>query len=268
MQRGLVAQGLVKPAPKEPAADTDAIRYFLPGVEPTGVAEVRFNIVEGAGLMLYAKFYAIPGHGDPEYALPMTKGEATRAVALIRKGKQWTDIAVKNHVGLFSKRIGFFDDVHGADPAATETGGKDDSAGKAAENTETDSSIDIREKTAKPDEAAGANEATSNETAGNETAGKETAGNETAGADQATPSELTSKSEDPQDFKAVNFNSYEDGSTSIQIEHAVKGFSRRFNLSLENALKLADSLEATINGATSKLEKREYDTKEKDKLFQ
>lgn len=72
----------------------------------------------------------------------------------------------------------------------------------------------------------------------------------------------------PRDFRGVNFNSYEDGSTSIQIEHSVGGFSRRFNMWLPNALELADSLESTLEYATFRLENRDMGKDEVDQLFQ
>ena len=73
--------------------------------------------------------------------------------------------------------------------------------------------------------------------------------------------------DDPRNFKAANFNSYEDGTTSVQVEHSVEGFSRRFNLRLKDALALADILESTMEYASFRLEKRGFDLDKKDQLF-
>ena len=74
--------------------------------------------------------------------------------------------------------------------------------------------------------------------------------------------------ETPADFMAVNFNSYESGETSVQIEHAVHGFSRRFNFFIAKGKELADILEATIKKAEFDLESRKFTQEQKSKLFQ
>ena len=244
VQSRLNARGLVKPAANDQAVqDTNIIRYFLPGVEDTGEAEVRFDIVEGTGLVLYMRFLQIPGQGDPTHAIPLTTSETRRAIALLRKGEEWTDVARQNRVGLFSKRIGFADDENGA---ATEE----------AANTEGQD-----ENNPPPDE-------------GNSVAGESLGAGETvsqSARDQANDPSSQGQAPAPDkealDFVAVNFNSYEDGSTSIQVEHSVKGYSRRFNLQVDQALKLADSLEATLEQASFRLEKREFDKEGVDSLF-
>lgn len=258
VQRRLYAEGKVampEPADDEPeAGDEDMITYFLPGVAGSGTAEVRFNIIEGTGLVLYAKFSKIPGYGDPEYSIPYTHTEAERAIRLIRKAQDWTDIAVKNRVGLYSKRIGFVDDANGTDDEAEAT-----SAGSGESATD-EAKQEASDETAKQAEAE--TPSVEGKVADAQKADEEVAGKEVAETGAPT------KAGDPQNFKAVNFNSYEDGTTSVQLEHAVQGFSRRFNLSLADALKLADSMAETLEYATFRLEKRDFDLEEKDKLFQ
>ncbi len=93
VQRRLYAEGKVatpEPVDDEPEADDqDMITYFLTGVAGSGTAEVRFNIIEGTGLVLYAKFSKIPGYGDPEYSIPYTHTEAERAALLAELFSQW-----------------------------------------------------------------------------------------------------------------------------------------------------------------------------------
>lgn len=229
-QRQFIASG----GTTTPKADTkkttqtaeEGIRYFLPGQQGTGTAEVRFNIVEGTGLVLYINFPAFEGSQDPDYSLPLTITETRRAVDLIRKAEEWTSIAVENRIGLFQKRIGYLDDALAAQAPKEEPAGDGMQSGNGAQ-----------------------------------------AGLGAGVAGQAEPMQQAAETGQPKDFKAVNFNSYEDGTTSVQIEHSVAGFSRRFNLPLEDALELASSLEATVEFATFKLENRELDTKEKEKLF-
>jgi hypothetical protein len=197
----------------------EAIRYFAPGSPGAGSAEIRFDIVEGTGLVLYANFDKIANNNDPAYSLPFTEEEARRVVAAVDKAKDWTDVAVKNRVGLFSKRIAFIDDAN----ASAEDAGSD--------SAESDADRGLSVKPAAEGEA------------------------------------VSTKEPDPRDFKAVNFNSYEDGSTSVQLEHAVAGFARRFNFSLEDAEKLSKSLDSTIEYAKTRLEKRDLGTESKDLLF-
>ncbi|MCB1462184.1 MAG: hypothetical protein KDJ90_07095 [Nitratireductor sp.] len=240
-QRRLYAEGKVETRKNADAEaekkDENAIAFYLPGVRGAGTAEVRFDIIEGSGLVLYAKFSQIPGHGDPEYAIPYTHIEAERVIRLIRKAQEWTDIAVKNRVGLYSKRIGFVDEAN----AAPDEGDAEEDATQegSGENAAGDMQESARAGTPSPEEEA----------------------------DAAPEAGAPIQEGDPKNFKAVNFNSYEDGSTSVQLEHAVQGFSRRFNLPLPEALKLADSLANTLKYATFRLEKRDFDMQEKDKLF-
>jgi len=215
-QRILFASGAVQVRDKP---GTDAIRYFAPGSAATGATEVRFDIVEGTGLVLYANFDKIQGNNDPAYSIPFTEEEARRIASSVEKAKEWTDVAVKNRVGLFTKRIAFIDDINAGGGAQIET----------AELSSEDRGLSVQPNKQGSDAAA--------------------------------------RSEDPRDFKAVNFNSYEDGTTSVQLEHAVAGFSRRFNLSMENAEKLAKSLEQTIEYARQRLEKRDLGSQSKDDLF-
>ena len=72
----------------------------------------------------------------------------------------------------------------------------------------------------------------------------------------------------PKDFRAVNFNSYENGDTSVQIEHSVGGYSRRFNFTLDEAMEFADFLENTVKVRSQQFENRELSEDEKEKLFQ
>ena len=72
LQARLYAQGKVRPKEnKEPADNAEnTVRYFLPGVPDTGVVEVRFDIVENTGLVLYMLFQEISGQGDPAHTSP------------------------------------------------------------------------------------------------------------------------------------------------------------------------------------------------------
>ncbi len=228
LQRRAVVEGKV--TPQTGLAQPEVINFFLPGVGQKGTLEVRFDIVEAKGLVLYLNFSAITGHGDPAYSMPFSVNEAKRTVALLGKAVEWTEVARNNRVGLFSKRIGFVDDVNGGPvplPVDEEDGTKPVEPQKSADaglGTIGSGSLSIPEKSKAPIAA-------------------------------------------PQDFKAVNFNSYEDGTTSVQIEQSVRGFSRRFNLTLEEAQELSTSLESTIEYATFRLENRETNPEVKDELF-
>lgn len=251
-QRRRYASGLVQRAEPEAAEPEDSIRYFLPGVTKMGTAEVRYNIVEGKGLVLYMIFDQIEGHDFPAYSLSMKSSETKRAITLIRKAEEWTKVAKENRVGLFSKRIGFVDDVNGVKEVE---GDKVDSV-----QQEDGKEADVPEQTPVSESATIA-----------EKSGAENL-SEASEAEQkpAQPADGPdfSQKEDPLDFISINFNSYEDGSTSAQVEHSVKGYSRRFNLPLEEALELAGSLEATLEHSSSKLERRQFDKEQTDKLFQ
>ena len=245
LQRRLFAQGLVTPQPVEPTGSDDAetIQYFLPGVDGTGVADVSFSIVEGEGLELYVYFEPIPGHGDPAHKVPFSVSETKRLIAMVAKGDEWTTVAVENRVGLFSKRIGFIDDQNG-EPVEAEPQAAD------AEATDPDGA---EEKVA--DTSVGAGPA---ETASDDRQAEGATGNVLPGAGQS----------EPLDFMAMTFNSYEDASTSLQFEHSVRGFSRRFNFAMAEAEQLAAKMEATMAYATGRLENRETDADAKSKLFQ
>lgn len=179
-------------------ADEDVTLYYLPGVQGYGVADVRFDLQEGRGLVIFMNFEAIEGHEDPRHSISMTVAETERAIELIRKGEAWTDIAKANRVGLFSKRIGYIDNIA------------------------------VNDETSDSDASAGA----------------------------------------PKDYRAVNFNSYENGETGVQIEHSVGGFSRRFNLTIDEAMELADFLENTLEVRSQQFETREMSDQEKEDLFQ
>ncbi|RMF00395.1 MAG: hypothetical protein D6773_11500, partial [Alphaproteobacteria bacterium] len=204
---------------------------------------------QGTGLVVYLKFARIPGHGDPDHAVPLTRTEARRAVALLEKSEKWSEIARKERVGLFSKRIGFVDDELAAPQRVMEV--------------QTQSGT-TQPDTRQPGGSIGATDGDGSTAKKAEPGGNAQAGSGIETARAAPPG----GTEEPKDFIAVNFNSYEDGSTSAQIEHAIAGFSRRFNLTIDNALKLAKSTEATLDYATYRLEKRDLDFKEKSKLFQ
>lgn len=232
-----------KTAETQPPADTqeevkdeEVTLYFLPGVAGYGVADVRFSIQEGRGLVIYMQFEGIEGHEDPPHSVTMNPRETARAVDLIRKAEEWTEVAKNNRVGLFSKRIGYIDD------------GLAKQEEMAAEEAEETAGETVGE-------------------AGNET-GSETP--ETAGEE---PSEGTAMGPEqpeaaPKDFRAVNFNSYENGDTSVQIEHSVGGYSRRFNFTLDEALEFADFLENTVKVRSEQFENRELSEDEKEQLFQ
>jgi hypothetical protein len=213
-----------------PADDSSIVQYFLPGVKNNGTVEVRFDIVEGRGLVLYLNFSAIEGHGDPAYSMPLTKTEARRVIAMTAKATEWTEIARANRVALFSKRIGYVDDANGAPlPQPTDEG---DGTGPAS-----------------PEKPAAATGSITTNT-----------------LPAPSPKTAVAKA-DPLDFKAMTFNSYEDGTTSVQIEHSVQGFSRRFNMDMVEAQDLASTLESTLQYATFRLENRETNPDVKDELF-
>lgn len=231
VQRRMFAAGLVKPAPEpeQPEVEADpetGLVYYVPGAPGQGEVDVRFNIVEGAGLRLYVIFERIEELGDPEHSVPLTVSETARMIELIGKGEEWTRVAQENRVGLFSKRIGYVDDA------------LNPSAGSAPGSV-----------------GAGQMQGPSPSASGGEASG------------EAIPDALTGAGQ-PRDFKAVSFNSYEDGTTSIQIEHSIGGFSRRFNLWMANALELAENLQSVMDYATNRLENREIGTDEVDQLFQ
>ena len=211
--------------------DEEVTLYFLPGVAGYGVADVRFNIQEGRGLVIYMQFEGIEGHEDPPHQVTMNPRETDRAVGLIRKAEDWTKVARDNRVGLFSKRIGYIDDglaekeVVADDAVAPEEEAASDGGDKVV--TETDS--EAREETV-------------------------------MGPEQPEAA--------PKDFRAVNFNSYENGDTSVQIEHSVGGYSRRFNFTLDEALEFADFLENTVKVRSQQFENRELSDDEKEQLFQ
>ena len=241
LQARLFAQGKVTVSKNE-KVEENTIQYFLPGVPNTGVVDVRFDIVEDVGLVLYMQFQAVIGHGDPAHTVRMTSSETNRAITLFRKAEEWTEVARKNRVGLFSKRLGFIDDVYGTEVKFQD--GKevqDDSTGISETSKTKEASKDTRN-------AIGASVPLEE--------------------NLASPDENFIPGNDPQNFTAANFNSYEDGSTSVQVEHSVEGYSRRFNLKLADALELADSLEATLEYASFRLEKRGFDLDKKDQLFQ
>ncbi len=230
LQRRAFAEGRVKV--DEKPEDQSAIAFFLPGVKAPGKVEVRFDIVEDKGLVFYLNFSAIEGHGDPAYSMPLFLSEAKRTVAMIGKAADWTEVAKTNRVGLFSKRIGFVDDINGGPVPEPDDGSEESAATEPKKSTEIPSGSQGQ---------------------------LALSAQETAQPVSKTP---------PQDLKAVNFNSYEDGTTSVQVEHSVRGFSRRFNLDLGEAQELAASLEATIEYATFRLENRENNPEVKDELFQ
>ncbi len=241
VQRSLFARGQVTTKQTERADSPDQISYYLPGVSNRGKAEVRFDIIEGTGLVLLVHFHRIPGHGDPHYKIRLTRTEAERAAELLEKADMWTEIARRERVGLFSKRIGFVDDALAApkkqEPQATQT----QAGGGATRGSGIGAGVGVATAQAERSTAQ-------------------------SGGGMSSPN--PAGSQDPTDFTAVNFNSYEDGTTSAQIEHTVQRFSRRFNLSLKNALMLANSLKSTIEYASFRLEKRDFDMEEKSKLFQ
>lgn len=178
--------------------DSEITLYYLPGVDGYGVADVRFDLQEERGLVIFIVFEQIDGHEDPRHRISMSVSETERAIELIRKSEDWTRVAKENRVGLFSKRIGFVDDEI---------------------NRELDSKNENEEFSQK-------------------------------------------------DYRAVNFNSYENGFTSVQIEHSVGGYSRRFNFELDEALELADFLENTLKVRSQQFETRELSEQEKENLFQ
>ena len=76
-------------AETQPPADTqqevkdeDVTLYFLPGVAGYGVADVRFSIQEGRGLVIFMQFGGIEGHEDPPHSVTMNPQETARAVDL------------------------------------------------------------------------------------------------------------------------------------------------------------------------------------------
>lgn len=237
VQRRLFAQGLVTPQPGSGAeeASNEEIRFYLPGVAGTGKTEVTFSIVEGEGLELYLFFEPIPGHGDPAHKVPLSVAEAKRLIAMVGKGGEWTEVAIENRVGLFSKRIGYIDDENG-DPVTDED--EIAEAGSAG-NESAEAKIG-----ATPKEETGTTGKSSGQTASD--------------AEKA----------EPLDFMAMTFNSYEDATTSVQFEHSVRGFSRRFNFTMGEAEQLAAKMDATMDYATGRLENRETDADAKSRLFQ
>ncbi len=241
LQARLFVQGKVTTTQKDKKED-DAVRYFLPGVQNTGEVEVRFDIVEDAGLVLYMQFQAISGHSDPAHTIKMTSPETKRAIALFRKAEEWTEVARKNRVGLFSKRLGFIDDVYGSETVTQADQEIQDEVEGIPEGSKT--------KEPSKDKRSGVGASKSHE------------------ENNVSPDESYKSKNDPKNFTAANFNSYEDGSTSVQVEHSVEGFSRRFNLQLSDALRLAESLEATMEYASFRLENRGFDLDKKDQLFQ
>ena len=239
-QSGQVVTGETA-ATEQPAGSADAPKdeevtlYFLPGVAGYGVADVRFNIQEGRGLVIYMQFEGIEGHEDPQHQITMNPRETGRAVNLIRKAEEWTEIARNNRVGLFSKRIGYIDDgLAEAEEAAGEASapGKEPAGEPAGESAEMPSGE----------------------------IGKQAEENTAMGPEQPEAA--------PKDFRAVNFNSYENGDTSVQIEHSVGGYSRRFNFTLDEAMEFADFLENTVKVRSQQFENRELSEDEKEKLFQ
>ena len=187
-----------------------------------------FDIVEDKGLQLFVRFPQIEGIDDPAHRIAFTKTETERLIDLLRKARDWTDVAIENRVGLFSKRIGYVDDEH------NETvNDADDNLGTAG---------------AAPTD--------------------DTASDEKVVDDGATAVVSDPQARPPRDYKAINFNSYEDASTSAQFEHSVRGYSRRFNLKLDEAMKLSDVLENTLELVARRLENRDSDTSKKDLLFQ
>ena len=216
--------------------DEDVTLYFLPGVAGYGVADVRFSIQEGRGLVIYMQFGGIEGHEDPPHSVTMNPRETSRAVDLIRKAEEWTEVARDNRVGLFSKRVGYIDDgLAKEEEKAAEEGVE--TAGETIGEVGNQAGSEAPEK-----------------------AGEEP-GEETAmGPEQPEAA--------PKDFRAVNFNSYENGDTSVQIEHSVGGYSRRFNFTLDEALEFAAFLENTVKVRSEQFENRELSEDEKEQLFQ
>ncbi|MCC0053820.1 MAG: hypothetical protein H6884_07160 [Rhodobiaceae bacterium] len=240
LQRRLFATGQVAAAKPDakPQAE-DGVRYFLPGAnwQDTGAVDVTYFIAQDRGLVLRIGFAQIRPDLGPEHRIDLLPAEARRAIALLRKGEEWTQIARDNRVGLFSKRIGFFDEANSA---------------SAPEADQPQTGETNAEQAAAPTVGAGAGQPASGNAAKASQPANAPAGN----------------GETPADFMAVNFNSYESGETSVQIEHAVHGFSRRFNFFIAKGKELADILEATIKKAEFDLESRKFTQEQKSKLFQ
>lgn len=222
-----------KPAVK----DEDVTQYYLPGVEGLGEVDVRFDIREGEGLVIYMNFEQFEGHGAPTHSIALNVTETGRAVALLRKAEEWSGVAKSNRVGLFSKRIGFIDDALA-------------------------SLTDVEEPKPSASGSPGISQKAPLEASpGATAAGPSPSLGEGVGAAASARKSL------PKDFRSVNFNSYETGDTGVQIEHSVAGFSRRFNLSIDEALELADFLEATVEVRSQEYETRGLSEEDKEQLF-
>jgi len=66
---------------------------------------------------------------------------------------------------------------------------------------------------------------------------------------------------------AVNFNSYEDGSTALQVEEMIAGYPKRFNFAIHNGLELASYLHAVVKRSKEDFKAKRMSKKEKSELF-
>jgi len=74
-------------------------------------------------------------------------------------------------------------------------------------------------------------------------------------------------SEDEKNRMAVNFKSYEDGSTAVQLEEVIAGYPKRFNFAIHNGLELATYLHDVVARAKQDFESKKMTKEQKDDLF-
>ena len=66
---------------------------------------------------------------------------------------------------------------------------------------------------------------------------------------------------------AINFNSYEDGSTAVQVEEMIAGYPKRFNFAIQNGLELATYLHEVVKRSKQDFKAKRMSKKEKNELF-
>ena len=69
------------------------------------------------------------------------------------------------------------------------------------------------------------------------------------------------------DMIAINFKSYEDGSTAVQVEEMIAGYPKRFNFAIHNGLELATYLHEVVARSVRDFQAKRMTKKEKNELF-
>jgi len=69
------------------------------------------------------------------------------------------------------------------------------------------------------------------------------------------------------DMTTINFKSYEDGSTAVQVEGMIAGYPKRFNFAIHNGLELATYLHEVVDRSVKDFQAKRMTKQEKNELF-